>query len=48
MYKLIDSKGKTVTMKDGSPFLYSDYRMARLGRMILGTRRNRKLVIQEA
>lgn len=46
MYKLVNRRGRTVNMKDGTPFIYSTERTAELGRKILEKKRKEKLKVE--
>jgi len=48
MYKLVDSAGVSLKMKDGKPFLYSTKATAQMGKRILESERRTTLTIREA
>lgn len=48
MYYLVDNRNKKVLMKDGTPFIYSNQRLAELGRKWLSKKRHQRLRAVEA
>lgn len=48
MFKLVDSSGNTILMRDGKPFLYSTKATAQMGKRILEGERRTTLTIRAA
>ncbi len=46
-YVLINKRGRTANMKDGTPFIYTTKTTAELGKKFLERKRKEKLTIQE-